>query len=103
MKITDRDVQYVADLANLELRDDERLRLIKDLNSILEYVDVLNELDTSNIEPMAGSKNAASQALRADELRPGLTHEAALMNAPETDGIFFQVPKVIDKSGSDNK
>ena len=53
MKVTEQDVIYVADLANLELTDRERVSLAKDLNSILEFVDRLNELDTSGIPPMA--------------------------------------------------
>ena len=53
MKVTEKDVSYVADLANLELTDQERQRMLKDLNSILDYIDRLNELDTSNVPPMA--------------------------------------------------
>ncbi len=53
MKVTEKDVAYVADLANLELTDQERQRMLKDLNSILDYIDRLNELDTSDVPPMA--------------------------------------------------
>ena len=104
MKITDKDVVYVADLANLELTAQERERMAKDLNSILDYIDRLNELDTTNVPPMAqslgpssGSRDGATSAWREDELRPCLPHEDALRNAPETDGSFFKVPKVIEK------
>src|SRR5215469_7502570 len=101
MKVTDKDVAYVADLANLELTDQERQRMIKDLNSILGYIDLLNELDTSNVPPMAQVSGAAhgdqSSNLRKDELRPCLPHAEAMKNAPETDGDFFKVPKVIEK------
>ena len=103
MKITERDLQSVAELANIELTNDERPRMIKDLNSIIEYVDVLNELDTSEVEPMAVRAFPQAQTLREDVLRPCLTHETAMMNAPESDGIFFQVPKVIDKSGPERQ
>lgn len=107
-KVTENDVLYVADLANLELTAEERVRMIRDLNSILEHIDTLNELDTSNVEPLAevistfaGAQSAGSErfayAMRADEARPGLSHEAALANAPETDGVYFKVPKVIEK------
>ncbi len=51
--VTEKDVSYVADLAHLELTEDERARMLKDLNSILGYIDRLNELDTSAVEPMA--------------------------------------------------
>jgi aspartyl-tRNA(Asn)/glutamyl-tRNA(Gln) amidotransferase subunit C len=108
MKVTEKDVQYVADLANLELTDAEHKRFLKDLNSILDYIDTLNELDTANVEPMAqvaaryGGQGKAegeryTYALRADELRPSLPHEAALQNAPDTDGKYFKVPKVIER------
>lgn len=107
MKVTDKDVQYVAELANLELTDEERQRMLRDLNSILEYVDRLNQLDTSGVPPMAQVRGFAgdisakpSSAMRDDKLyglRPPLPHEEALGNAPESDGIFFLVPKVIER------
>jgi aspartyl-tRNA(Asn)/glutamyl-tRNA(Gln) amidotransferase subunit C len=53
MKVTDKDVGYVADLANLELNQDERTRMVRDLNSILGHVDTLSELDTTKVPPMA--------------------------------------------------
>jgi aspartyl-tRNA(Asn)/glutamyl-tRNA(Gln) amidotransferase subunit C len=107
--VSEQDVSYVADLAHLELTPEERTRMLKDLNSILAYVERLNQLDTSNVEPMAQvasrygvSKDATSEeafvyALRPDELRPCLPHEEAMENAPETDGTFFKVPKVIER------
>jgi aspartyl-tRNA(Asn)/glutamyl-tRNA(Gln) amidotransferase subunit C len=112
MKVTDKDVAYVADLANLELTIDERARMLRDLNSILEYVDRLNELNTENVEPMAQvsdrygvdeSKQGSDRfayASREDVkegLRASLPHEEAMKNAPETDGTFFVVPKVIER------
>ena len=105
-------LQYNTELANLELTPDERMRMLRDLNSILEYVDRLNELDTDGIEPMAqvsdrygvdegrqGSDRflyAAREDVR-EGLRPSLSHETAVENAPDTDGTFFQVPKVIER------
>ena len=108
MKVTVQDVQYVADLSNLELTADEKTRMQKDLNNILEYIDALSELDTTNVEPLAevASKFAPEKmqgsdrftyAMRADAVVPGLSHEAAIQNAPDTDGTFFRVPKVIEK------
>ena len=108
MKVSERDVVYVAELANLELTDDERRRMLKDLNSILEYIDRLNQLDTSGVEPMAQvstgygdpARSGGAQfehAMRADAQGPSLEREAALRNAPEADGVFFKVPKVIEK------
>ncbi len=104
--VTEKDVAYVADLAHLDLTAEERARMLKDLNSILGYIDRLNQLDTSNVEPMAQvadryverkDANGFSYAMRADELRPCLPREEALRNAPESDGIFFKVPKVIER------
>ncbi len=97
MKVTDTDVTYVADLANLELTDQERRRMVHDLNSILDYIDRLNELDTSNVPPIAQTVLQAMDAAREDAPRPSLPHEAALENAPDSDGSFFKVPKVIEK------
>ena len=107
--VSEQDVSYVADLAHLELTPAERARLLKDLNSILAYVGRLNQLDTSNVEPMAQvasrysvSKDASpgeafAYVMRPDELRPCLPHGEAMRNAPQTDGTFFKVPKVIEK------
>ena len=107
MKVTDKDVAYVAELANLDLTDQERQRMLKDLNSILEYIDRLNELDTTNVPPMAqvsalggeagSGQSELSSAFREDALVPCLPHAEAMKNAPVTDGEFFKVPKVIEK------
>src|ERR1700747_652239 len=108
MKVTDKDVAYVADLANLELTEEERAHMLRDLNSILEYVDKLSRLNTDKVDPMAqvsdrygvdttkvGNERFA-YGNREDilfGLRPSLPHEEALANAPEADEKFFQVPK----------
>lgn len=101
MKVTDKDVAYVAELANLELTPEESVRMLHDLNSILGYIDRLNELDTDKVAPMAQvAGRSGSDASREDVrygLRPSLPHETALKNAPETDGTFFEVPKVIER------
>ena len=112
MKVTDKDVSYVAELANLELTEEERKGMLRDLNSILEYIDRLNELDTSQVPPMAqvsdhygvdqskqGSERFA-YASREDVLqglRKSLPHDEALANAPDADEKFFRVPKVIER------
>jgi len=107
--VSEKDVTYVADLAHLELTEEERERLLKDLNSILGYIERLNQLDTTGVEPMsqvasrygasAGAAGTAAfaYAMRADESRPSLPHDEALGNAPKTDGVFFKVPKVIER------
>ncbi len=110
MKVSEKDVLYVADLANLELTDAERQRMLKDLNSILDYIDMLAQLDTRDVPPMAqvvtlsvpGPREGTAQfdrVMRSDEVKPCLSHQQAMMNAPDTDGTYFKVPKVIDKSG----
>jgi aspartyl-tRNA(Asn)/glutamyl-tRNA(Gln) amidotransferase subunit C len=77
--------------------------MLKDLNSILDYIDRLNELDTSGVEPMAqvasryGTGEDPNRAMRPDELSPCLPHALAMRNAPVTDGFFFKVPKVIER------
>jgi aspartyl-tRNA(Asn)/glutamyl-tRNA(Gln) amidotransferase subunit C len=107
--VSEQDVSYVAELAHLELTLEERARMLRDLNSILAYVERLNQLDTSNVEPMAQvasrygvSRDASpgeafAYAMRPDELRPCLPHDQAMQNAPQTDGTFFKVPKVIER------
>lgn len=112
MKVTEQDVAYVADLANLELSAHERLSMVRDLNSILGYIERLNELDTSNVQPMAQvsdrygvdeSKQGSARFAYASRedivegLRKSLSQEAALENAPDADGTFFRVPKVIER------
>jgi aspartyl-tRNA(Asn)/glutamyl-tRNA(Gln) amidotransferase subunit C len=112
MKVTEKDVAYVADLAHLELSGEERTGMVRDLNSILDYIERLNQLDTSNVKPMAqvsdrygvdesrhGSERFA-YANREDVvegLRKSLPQEIALQNAPDADGTFFRVPKVIER------
>jgi aspartyl-tRNA(Asn)/glutamyl-tRNA(Gln) amidotransferase subunit C len=98
------DVRHVAALASLELTDDELPRLAKDLNSVLGYIAQLNELDTREIAPMAQAAEvlglaAAEQGetLRPDVVRPSLDRSAVMTEAPETDGRFFKVPKVIER------
>jgi aspartyl-tRNA(Asn)/glutamyl-tRNA(Gln) amidotransferase subunit C len=112
MKVTEKHVAYVAELANLELTEDERGLLLRDLNSILDYVDRLNQLDTTDVPPMAqvsdrygvnrtrtGSErfSYASREDILEGLRKSLPHEVALQNAPDSDGTFFKVPKVIER------
>ncbi len=109
MKVTEQDVTYVAELANLELTPTERARMFRDLNEILDYVDRLNQLDTTNVEPMSQtsdrygmdeSKTGTARfayVMREDKAAPALDRETVMKNAPATDGQFFKVPKVIEK------
>jgi aspartyl-tRNA(Asn)/glutamyl-tRNA(Gln) amidotransferase subunit C len=99
MSIDKDEVRRVADLANLALTEEEIERMAQELSGILAHVDKLNELDTSNVEPMAqvlyGAE--ATATLREDTERPGLGNQAALANAPLAGSGYFKVPKVIER------
>ena len=99
MKLTEKEVRYVADLANLGLSDDEVRKFARDMDGILEHMDKLNELDTSSVEPMAQVLYAADETatLRPDRERPPLGNEAALANAPQRGAGYFKVPRVIER------
>jgi aspartyl-tRNA(Asn)/glutamyl-tRNA(Gln) amidotransferase subunit C len=104
-KVTVEDVQRVAELAHLELKPEETPRMLDDLNAILDYVAELNELDTSGVTPLAQVSDlpgdllaAAGRGVLRDDLPlPSLDRAAVLTQAPETDGVFFKVPKVIER------
>ena len=98
------EVSRVAELANLELTPEEEPRMQRDLNAILGHIAQLNELDTEGVPPMAqvgeilgGEINLAGATLREDVVRPSLDRRAVMTAAPETDGRFFKVPKVIER------
>jgi aspartyl-tRNA(Asn)/glutamyl-tRNA(Gln) amidotransferase subunit C len=95
MKITRNEVEYVATLARLSLKDDEIDALTSDMDSILAYVEKLNELDTGDIVPTAHAV-PVENAFREDQVRPSLGVEKALKNAPESENGCFRVPKVIE-------
>ena len=99
MKLTEKDVRHVADLANLALSDEEVARMAQDLDGILTHIDKLNELDTTGVEPMAQVLYDAEETatLREDRERPPLGETAALANAPLAGGGYFKVPKVIER------
>jgi aspartyl-tRNA(Asn)/glutamyl-tRNA(Gln) amidotransferase subunit C len=100
-KVTLQDVGRVAELAHLELTQDESVRMLADLNAILEYVAELNKLDTAGVSPLAQVSELESaggaSALRADALIPSLDRATVMREAPETDGMFFKVPRVIER------
>ncbi len=99
MKISEQDVRRVADLANLALREDEVARMARDLDGILSHIDKLNELDTTNVQPMAQVLFDAEETatLREDRERPSLTNAEAVANAPLTSGGYYKVPRVIER------
>jgi aspartyl-tRNA(Asn)/glutamyl-tRNA(Gln) amidotransferase subunit C len=102
--VTIDDVRRVAELANLELTAEEEPRMQRDLNAILGHIAQLNELDTAGVPAMAqvgemlgGVADPAGTLLRGDAVRPSLDRGAVMAAAPESDGRFFKVPKVIDR------
>jgi len=107
VKITEKEVRYVAALANLKLTEAEVARFQADLDGILQHMDQLNEIDTSGVEPMAqvllgagGTGQVATDRganLRADVTVLPLPNQAALANAPQPGGGYFKVPKVIER------
>jgi aspartyl-tRNA(Asn)/glutamyl-tRNA(Gln) amidotransferase subunit C len=99
-KVTVADVERVAELAHLELTPEETEPMLRDLNAILDYVAELNQLDTSGIEPLAQVGELENSALpqpRPDVVAPSLDRAAVMSQAPEADGAFFKVPKVIER------
>lgn len=100
--VTRDEVRHVAALASLELTPGEEERMERDLNAILGYVAELNELDTANVEPLSQvsellASSGAGPSLRADQPLPSLPRQTVMADAPATDGIFFKVPKVIER------
>ncbi len=102
--VTIEDVRRVAELANLELTAEEEPRMQRDLNAILGHIAQLNELDTTGVPAMAqvgemlgGVADTGGGLLRRDEVRPSLDRAAVMAAAPESDGRFFKVPKVIER------
>jgi aspartyl-tRNA(Asn)/glutamyl-tRNA(Gln) amidotransferase subunit C len=102
--VTIEDVRRVAELANLELTAEEEPRMQRDLNAILRHIAQLNELDTAGVPPTAqvgemlgGVADDAGISLREDVVRPSLDRGSVMAAAPESDGRFFKVPKVIER------
>jgi len=94
MKITVTDVEHIAKLAKLTLSDGEKEAYTQQMSDILQYMEKLNELDTSDVEPLSHVMEVTN-AFREDDPKESLSQEEALKNAPKSDGDFFVVPKVI--------
>jgi aspartyl-tRNA(Asn)/glutamyl-tRNA(Gln) amidotransferase subunit C len=104
MSVSVEDVRRIAELANLELTEQEEPRMQKDLSAVLGYIAELNELDTAGVPAMAQVGEMLGtevlqrgETLRVDEVRTSLDRAAVMAVAPETDGRFFKVPKVIER------
>lgn len=95
MSVSEKDVKYIANLARLQLTDEEAVSFAGDMSKILDYMEMLNELDTSEVEPLEHVIELDSR-FRKDEAKPPLSHADALKNAPDADSDYFRVPKVIE-------
>ena len=93
-QISIEDTRHVAKLARLALDETKLQKFTGQLQNILKYVDKIGQLDTAGVEPMAHAL-PLKNVLREDVVEPSLTVEQVLQNAPETDGPFFKVPKII--------
>jgi len=95
MDITQKEVEHVANLARLELSEDEKGTFTRQLSAILTYMDQLKTLDTRGVEPTM-TVLPTENVLRDDEVRPSLPQERALANAPEQADGFFRVPRILE-------
>jgi aspartyl-tRNA(Asn)/glutamyl-tRNA(Gln) amidotransferase subunit C len=95
MKIDEETVDKIAHLARLELNGDEKQEMIMDMNKILGFMDKLNEVDTTGVEPLVYMTDNVN-CFREDVVKQDITHEEALLNAPKHDDNYFLVAKVID-------
>ena len=96
MKIDSKTVDKLADLAKLEFDEASKEEIITDLNRIVSFVEKLNEMDTSNVEPLV-YLTEDTNVMRADEVKQEISQQDALKNAPKRDSDYIKVPKVIDK------
>ncbi|HOJ69813.1 MAG TPA: Asp-tRNA(Asn)/Glu-tRNA(Gln) amidotransferase subunit GatC [Candidatus Hydrogenedentes bacterium] len=94
-KITKETVAYIAALAHLRLTPEETERMTRDLGDILGYMDQLNELDTTQVEPMMHALEMTN-VFREDEIGTPLDRDQALHNAPSHDGQYFLVPRILE-------
>ena len=95
MKISMHEVEYVANLAYLELDHEEKEKLTEQLNSILEYIDKLNELDTANVEPTSHVLSIVN-AFADDRVENSYPRETILENAPQREDNYFKVPRIVE-------
>lgn len=96
IEITDQLVDNLADLSRLEFDTEQKVVIKSDLQKIIQFMEKLNELDTTGVEPLLHI-STRTNVLREDEVKGSIEREEGLKNAPVTDGTFFEVPKVIQK------
>lgn len=95
MKVDQSTLRKIAHLARLEFKEKDEGSMLNSMTEILDWVEKLNEVDTTNVDPL---KNMSTEvnALREDEVKNTLTHEQGLKNAPKKDSDYFRVPKVLE-------
>ena len=96
MEVNDELVNNLANLSRLRFNDDEKEKIKKDLQRMIEFVDKLQELDTTGVEPLLHMSQSVNM-LRDDIVQGSTSREEALKNTPLTDGVFIKVPKVIER------
>lgn len=96
MKITEELIDHIAHLARLEFKGEDKASIQKDMERMIEFVDKLSEVDTTNVEPLIFMSEEINR-VREDEPKVTVTHEEALKNAPKKDSDYFRIPKVLDK------
>lgn len=96
MPVSAEDVNKISKLAKLKFSEEEKKKLQNDMNRILDYMDKINELDLSKVEPLENI-NETENVFREDKPRHTITQKEALRNAPSKTDKFFKVPKVIKK------
>jgi aspartyl-tRNA(Asn)/glutamyl-tRNA(Gln) amidotransferase subunit C len=95
MKVDQATLRKIAHLARLEFEEEAEEAMLESLSEILTWVEMLNEVDTDNIEPLQSMSQEVNR-MREDEIQPSLSRERGLHNAPKKDEQYFRVPKVLD-------
>lgn len=96
MEINNEIIDKLADLAKLDFTETEKVALQKDMTQIISFFEKMNEVNTDNVEPLI-FMNSHENVLRKDEPKHEITHQEALLNAPDKDSDYFRVPKFLDK------
>lgn len=96
MKITEELIDHIAHLSRLEFKGEDKASIQKDMERMIEFVDKLSEVDTTNVEPLIFMSEEINR-VREDEPKVTVSHEEALKNAPKKDSDYFRIPKVLDK------
>lgn len=96
MEINNEIINNLANLAKLDFNEIEKIAFQKDMTQILSFFEKMNEVNTDNIEPLIFMNNHEN-VLRADDPQNVITHQEALLNAPNKDSDYFRVPKFLDK------